>query len=78
MNLPRKALLTIHKSFIRTHPDYCDILYDKPNNENSHNKIEKVQYRAFLAITSTIQGTSTEKNYDDLGLHSLRDDGAVN
>ena len=71
VNLPRNALLTIYKSFIRPHLDYGDILYDKPNNENFQNKIEKVQYRACLAITGAIQGTSREKIYDELGLHSL-------
>ena len=51
LNLPRNALLTIYKSFIRPHLHYGDILYDKPNNENFQNKIEKVQYRACFAIT---------------------------
>jgi len=71
IHLPRNALLTIYKSFIRPHLDYGDILYDKPNNENFQNKIEKVQYRACLAITNAIQGTSRERLYDELGLHSL-------
>ena len=35
------------------------------------NKIEKVQYRACLAITGGIQGTSRERLHDELGLHSL-------
>ena len=61
VNLPRNALLTIYKSFIRPHFDYGDILYDKPNNENFQNKMEKVQYRACLAITGGIQGTLTNK-----------------
>ena len=39
VHLPRSALLTIYKSFIRPHLDYGDILYDKPNNENFQNKI---------------------------------------
>ena len=43
-NLPQNALLTIHKLLIRPHLDYGDMLYDKPNNENFQNKIEKVQY----------------------------------
>ena len=30
VNVPRNALLTIYKSFIRPHLDYNDILYDKP------------------------------------------------
>ena len=59
VNLPRNALLTIYKSFIRPHFDYGDILYDKPNNENFQNKMENVQYRACLAITGGIQGTLT-------------------
>ena len=32
VNVPRKALVTIYKSFIRPHFDYGDILYDKPEN----------------------------------------------
>ena len=70
-NLPQNALLTIYKTFVRPHLDYGDILYDKPNNENFQNKLEKVQYRACLAITGAIQGTSRTKLYDELGLHSL-------
>ena len=61
VHLPRSALLTIYKSFIRPHLDYGDILYDKPNNENFQNKIEQVQYRACLAITNAIRGTSRER-----------------
>ena len=32
VNFPRNALLTTYKSFIRPHLDYCNKLYDKPNN----------------------------------------------
>ena len=32
--LPRKALLTLYKSFVRPHLDYGDIIYDQPNNES--------------------------------------------
>ena len=68
--LPRKALLTIYKSFVRPHLDYGDILYDKPGNLNSGSKIEKVQYKACIAITGVIQGTSRERLYDESGLMS--------
>ena len=71
INVPRSALLTIYKSFIRPHLDCGDILYDKPSNDNFQNKIEKVQYRSYLAITRGIQGTSREQLYDELDLHSL-------
>ena len=37
VNVPRKALLTIYKSFIRPNLDYGDTLYDKPENQNFHN-----------------------------------------
>ena len=71
VNLPRNALLAIYISFIRPHLDYGDILYDKPSNDNFQDKMEKVQYRASLAVTGGIQGTSRERLYDELGLHSL-------
>ena len=71
INLPRSALLTIYKSFIRPHLEYGDILYDKPDHESFQSKMEKVQYKACQAITGAIQGTSREKLYEELGLHSL-------
>ena len=50
VNLPRKSLLTIYKPFVQPHNDYGDIIHDKPVNELLINKLEKVQYRACLAI----------------------------
>ena len=61
INLPRNALLTIYKSFIRPYFGYGDILYDNPNSENVQSKFEKVQYRASLAITGAIKGTSRQR-----------------
>ena len=61
----------MYKSFVRPYLDYDDILCVKPNYENFKNKLEKVQYRTFLAITSAIQGISRAKRYHELGLHSL-------
>ena len=61
VSVPKKALLTICKSSIRPHVDYGDILYDKPENQNFQNKLEKVQYKVCLAITGAIQGTSRQK-----------------
>ena len=34
-------------------------------------KMEKDQYKAFLVIIVGIKGTSIERLYDELGLHSL-------
>ena len=79
VNLPRNALLTIYKSFIRPHLDYGDISYNKLNNEKFQNKTAKLQYRASLAISGAMQRTLKEKNYDELCLHSLTNsDGSVN
>ena len=32
--LPRQALLTIYKSFVRPHLDYGYVIHDQPNNES--------------------------------------------
>ena len=71
-SLPRKSLLTIYQAFLRPLVDYGDIIYDQPQNESFREKIESVQYRAALAITGAIQGTSCDKLYHELGLESLK------
>ena len=70
--LPRSTLLTIYRSFIRSHLDYGDVIYDQPENESFSSKIESVQCNASLAITGAIRGTSQERLYQELGLESLR------
>ena len=70
-SLPRNALLTIYKSFVRPHLDYGDIVYDRPNNESFISKLEQVQYNAALAITGTIKCSSRSKFYKELALESL-------
>ena len=70
-NLPRNALLSIYKSFIRPHLDYADIIYDQPHNQSLSDRIESVQYNAALAITGAIRGTSRERLYQELGFESL-------
>ena len=62
-SLPRKSLITIYKAFLRPLIDYGDIIYKK---------LESVQYKAALAITGAIQGSSREKLYQELGLESLK------
>ena len=68
--LPRRALLTIYKCFIRPNLDYGDFTYNQPNNDSFCSKIESIQYNAALAITGAIQGTSQTKLYTELGLES--------
>ena len=48
--LPRPALLTIHKCFIRPHLDYGDIIHDHAYNLSFHQNLEPIQYNAALAL----------------------------
>ena len=64
-------MLTIYKAFLRTLVDYGDIIYDQPQNESFLDKLESLQYKAALAITGAIQGTSPDKRYQELVLESL-------
>ena len=70
--IPRAALLTIYKPFLRLRLDYGDVIYDRAFNESFQNKLESVQYNAALAITGAIRGSSREKLYQELGLESLK------
>ena len=70
--LPRHSLLTIYKTFIKPHLDYCDVIYGKIFNESWHKRFESVQYNVALAITGAIRGTNTVKLYQGFGLESLQ------
>ena len=70
--LPRNALLTIYKAFIRPNIDYCDFIYDQPHNESFCSNLDELQYNAALAITGAIKRTSKLKIYEELGLESLK------
>ena len=54
LSISRDSLLTIYKSFVRSHLDYADVMYEKPGNVNFESKLERVQYNACLAITGAI------------------------
>ena len=69
---PCHFLITIYKSFVRPHLYYGDIIYDQPNNESFTQKIERIQYKASLAMTCAIKGTSQSKLYSELGFESLK------
>ena len=43
LNTSRNLLLTIYKTFIRSHLDYADIIYDKPFNDSFKEKLKKIQ-----------------------------------
>ena len=61
--LPSQELITICKAFVRSHLDYDGILYDQAYNPSFHQKQEKIQYSACMAITGAIRGTSKEKKF---------------
>ena len=62
-NIPRSTLLTIYRSFVNSHLDYGDVIYDQPENESFSSKIETVQYKVLLVITGAVRGTFQEKPY---------------
>ena len=62
--------MTIYEVFLRSLGNYGDIIYSQPQNKSSCEKLESVQYKAALAITSAIQGTSHDKIYQELALES--------
>ena len=70
--LPRSALITLYKAFVRPDFDYGDILYDQARNESFHLKLESTQCNACLAIIGAIRGSSREKLYHELGFESLQ------
>ena len=70
--LSRKSLLTICKKFLRPLIDCEGIIYDQPHNTSFCETLESAQYKAALAITGAIQGTSHEKIFQELGLESLK------
>ena len=79
--LPFKTLNQMYKALVRSHLDYCDIIYHippivhQPPLGTSLNylmeKVEKIQYQAALAITGAWQGSNRVKLYEELGWESL-------
>ena len=59
--LPRPALITIYKAFIRPHLVHGDVVFDQAVNNSFHQRLVSVQYNAALEITRAIRGTSKEK-----------------
>ena len=67
----------MYKTLVRSHFDYCDIIYHIPSKNGSLNplmeEIEKVQYQAGLAITGAWQKSNRNTLYENLGWESLSD-----
>ena len=70
--MPQGSLLTIFKSFVRSHLYYGDVIYDQSFNNTFHQKMESIRYNTALAIAGAIRGSSRENIYQKLGLESLQ------
>ena len=70
--LPRSALLTLYKSFIRPYLYHGDIMYDKTFNEFFHAKLKSFYSNATLVITGSIHGLYVKKIYEELELQTLK------
>ena len=81
--LPLKSLNQMYKALVRSHLDYCDIIYHMPQivhqpplGVSLHDlmeSVEKIQYQAGLAITGCWKGSSRIRLYEELGWESLSD-----
>ena len=60
--LPSKVFITIFKAFFRPHLDYDNVLCDQGFNNYSYERLELVQFHAWLAITELLLG-HPNKNY---------------
>ena len=75
----RKARDLMYKALVRSHLDYCDIIYHIPSVQTQFGvnltdlmeKAERIQYQAALAVTGASQGSRRSKLYEDLGWESL-------
>ena len=78
-----KTLDQMYKALVRSHLDYCDIIYHIPSYQNQAplgvtlnsfmEKIERIQYQASLAVSGAWLGSSRTKLYEELGWESLSD-----
>ena len=72
-----KTLDQMYKALVRSHLDYCDIIYHIPSHQNQaplgitlHSlmeKVERIQYQAALAVSGAWRGSSRSKLDEELG-----------
>ena len=81
--LPIKTLDQMYKALVRSHLDYCDIIYHMPSHQNQAPlgvtlsslmvKVERIQYQAALTISGAWRCSSRSKLYEELGWEALSD-----
>ena len=57
---------------MRPHLDYGDVIFVKPYNNSFQQRLESLQYKVSFAITGAINGSSTKKVCQELGLAFLQ------
>ena len=72
--LPLETLDQMYKALVRSHLDYCDIIYHIPSHQNQPplgltinlqmEKAERIQYQAALAISGAWRDSSCSKLYE--------------
>ena len=72
--LPLKTLDQMYKALVRSHLEYCDIIYHLPSKENqtplgmtlnsAMEEVERIQYQSALAISGAWHGSSRSKLYE--------------
>ena len=78
MFLPRKTLDQMYKALVRSHLDYCHIIYHIPSVQTQFGvtltdlmeKAERIQYQAALVATGAWQCSRCSKLYEELGWES--------
>ena len=66
------------KAVVRSHLNYCDIVYHIPSKQDQlggilMEKVEIIEYQAAPVITGAWQDSNRSKLYDELGSESLPD-----
>ena len=67
--LPQHSLITIYKSFVRSHLDYGNALYDQ--SKMKEKKKKSIYYDNVIAIANAIKNTTQMKIYNELCFESL-------
>ena len=72
--LQRNVVDQLYKLYVRSHLDYCDVIYHKhdPTFKLEFTKrLKSVQYSAALAVSGAWKGTNMDRLYEELGWEPL-------
>jgi hypothetical protein len=68
--VPRKCLINLYFSYVRSALDYCDIIYDACTKEEV-SVLESIQRKAAIICTGACRRTSTRSLFHELGWETL-------